>query len=152
MTKPISLVLASLLVLVSVGCCLVRPAPAPPVAAFAGSWAGTARFLDRDLAVEYGALAVELECGADGALAGSLGGVALRELQAFAFESGGLELRATLAGDIVTSGSLAPQDQHRVVLLLQPERDGFIDGNLHLKSNFAFDLSMRVCALELRRQ
>jgi hypothetical protein len=147
-----SLLLVALLAAVAVGCCLVRPLPAPPLASFAGRWKGEARFLDRELATEYGALPVSLELGADGALAGSLGEVALGELQAFAFEFGGLEMRAKLAGNVLTTGSLAPQGQHCVVLLLHPEHAGQIEGNLHLKSNFAFDVSMRVCALELRRE
>lgn len=152
MTKSLPLVLGSLLVLVGVGCCLVRPLPAPPVSVFAGRWTGEARFLERALAAEHGALAVELECGADGTFAGSLGGVALADWEALAFESGGLELRASLAGDVVTGGSLAAQDQRRVVLLLFPERDGRRAGNLHLKSNFVFDPSMRVGALKLLRE
>lgn len=147
-----SLLLVAFLAAVAVGCCLVRPLPAPSLASFAGRWKGEVRFLERELAADYGTLPIELELGVDGELAGSLSGVVLGDLQAFAFESGGLELHATLEGDVVTSGSLAPQEQHCVVLLLHPEHEGRIEGNLHLKSNFAFDLSMHVCALELQRE
>ncbi len=139
----LSLLLVALLAAGAVGCGLVRRLPASSLVSFVGRWKGDARFLDRKLAAECGALPVSLELGADGALG---------ELQAFVFESGGLEVLATLAGDVVPSGSLASLDLHSVVLPLESEHAGCTKDDLQLKSKLAFDLSMRVCALELRRE
>jgi hypothetical protein len=129
----------------------MSPRPTPSPAPFVGRWSGEAPFLDRDLAAEYTAFPVELEVRPDGTLSGSLGGARLAEVELYAWEEHGLEVHARIDGSIFPEGSLSSRDKDCVVLLLPTEHDGTLSGNLHLKSNFAFDLSMHVCGLELTR-
>lgn len=136
---------------VLVGCCLVSTRPTASPTPFVGRWSGEAPFLDRDLAAEYTAFPVELEVRPDGTLSGSLGGARLAEVELYAWEEHGLEIHARIEGSIFTEGSLPSRGKDCVVLLLPPQHDGVLSGNLHLKSNFAFDLSMKVCGLELVR-
>ena len=136
---------------VLVGCCLVSTRPAASPAPFVGRWSGEAPFLDRDLAAEYERFPVELEVRSDGTLSGTLGAARVADVELYAWEERGLEVHARIEGSIFAEGSLSSRDKDCVVLLLPPEQEGALSGNLHLKSNFTFDLSMLVCGLELTR-
>jgi hypothetical protein len=136
---------------VLVGCCLMSPRTTASPAPFVGRWSGEAPFLDRDLSAEYRAISVELDVRVDGTLAGSLGAARLVDVELYGWEEQGLEVRARIDGAIFPEGSLPSREKRSVVLLLPSERDGTLSGNLHLKSDFTFDLSMLVCGLELTR-
>lgn len=147
MKKPLLLVL---IVASLIGCCLVPSKSVPPAATTLGVWSGQARFLDRDLAAEYGPFAVELEIGPDGLASGTIGSASLSA--ALASERGDeLIVEGSLEGDVFATGSLPAQGKSLAVLILSKPSDGRTSGNLHLKSNGFFDFTLRVCALELGR-
>jgi len=116
-----------------------------------GAWAGEGRFLDRDLNAEYGTFPVVIEVHPDDSVTGTVGvaevtdGVVKSRPEDFLIEAG-------LAGPVFPEGSLPRQHKDCVVFLLEPPVDRASTGNLHLKTNHAFDFSMRVCAVELTRQ
>lgn len=123
-----------------------HPAPDP----VRGTWTGTVRFLDRDLAAEHGEFPLLLEVHEDGSVTGTVGSARLR---AAALESRRDDYRvaARLDGAVFEQGTLAGEDKDCVVLLLQPDDTAHLEGNLHLKTNFTFDPRMRVCGLSLAR-
>jgi len=116
-----------------------------------GSWAGQACFLDRHLHREYGGFPVALEIHPDNSVTGSVGAATL---------SGGVVtsrrddylIRARLEGPVFSAGSLPGEEKDCVVFILEPPQSADTKGNIHLKTNYAFDFHMRVGGLALSRQ
>lgn len=142
------LLVALALLLATIGCCAVSTKRAPPSPALLGAWSGEARFLDRDLASEYGTFAVELELAPDGSATGTVGAATLVDGRVTERETEFL-VEARLEGDVFATGSLPPQEKTHAALVLALPKEGRALGNLHLKSNPVFDFTLRVCALEL---
>lgn len=116
-----------------------------------GSWAGKACFLDRHLHREYGGFSVALEIHPDNSVTGSvgaatlLGGVVTRRRDDYL-------IRARLEGPVFAAGSFLGEDKDCVVFILEPPQRTGTKGNVHLKTNYAFDFNMRVGGLALSRQ
>lgn len=116
-----------------------------------GKWAGQACFLDRDLHREYGSFSVALEIRPDNTVTGTVGGATL---------AGGVVksrrddylIRARLEGPVFPAGSLPGEGKDCLILILEPPQSLGTMGNIHLKTNHAFDFNMRVGGLVLSRQ
>jgi hypothetical protein len=115
-----------------------------------GSWTGEGRFYDRDLNQEYGKFPVAFEIDPDGSVRGHVGeatltdGVVKSRPEDFLVE-------ARLNGSVFGDGSLPDEHKDRVVFILEPPDGAAMNGDFHLKTNFAFDISMRAGALTLER-
>ena len=117
-----------------------------------GTWAGEGRFYDRDLNEEYGTFTVAFEVHPDGTVSGTVGsanltgGVIKSRPEDFLVE-------AELAGNVFEDGSLPEEHKDRVVFILEPPGAAAAgtNGDFHLKTNLAFDVTMRAGALTLTR-
>ena len=115
-----------------------------------GAWAGEGRFYDRDLNEEYGAFAVAFEIHPDGTVSGTVGNATMTD---GVIKSGPEDflIEAALIGTVVANGSLPDEHTDNVVFILEPPGADATNGDFHLKTNLAFDFSMRAGALTLTR-
>lgn len=115
-----------------------------------GTWSGEGRFLDRELAKEYGTFPVGIDVHADNSVSGTVGkatlsaGVVKRRPEDFLIEG-------RLEGAVFESGSLPAEKKDSVVLILAPPENAATTGDIHLKSGRSFDVRMRVCGVKLAR-
>jgi hypothetical protein len=148
-SKPSGL-LPLLLTAALAGACSNVPESQPASEPMLGTWTGSGRFLDRELAAEHGEFPMMLEVHEDGSVTGTVGSA---RLQAAALESrpGDYRVAARLDGAVFEAGTFAGEDKDCVVLLLQPDDTARLEGNVHLKTNITFDPRMRVGGLSLAR-
>ena len=111
---------------------------------------GEGRFLDRDLNEEYGRFPIAIEIHADDSVTGTVGAAALFE-GVIKSRPEDFLVSASLEGPVHEEGSLPEEKKDCVILIMQPLDATTLEGNVHLKTNFTFDFSMRVCGLELSR-
>lgn len=118
-----------------------------------GKWAGEGQFLDVALDKELGKVALEVEIGKDGTLTGKIGDAKLAKTS-IAKARYGFEIHAIL--DARVKKDKSEKRDHLIILLVTPvkDKDGALvsDANFHLKSNFTFDLTMRVGGVMLKKQ
>lgn len=115
-----------------------------------GTWSGQGRFLDRDLAAEYGSFPVDLEIHPDRSVSGHVGAATLGQAEVKRRPEDFL-IDGTLSGQIFERSPLPGEAQNCVVLLLAPPGDSATEADLHLKSRRSFDPRMRVCDVKLVR-
>ncbi len=133
------------------GCCLVSTKSGPSAPELRGTWTGEARFLDRDLAKEYGSFAVDIEVHADDSVSGTLGSAALTDAVALG-RAEDFVIKGGLKGHVFEGGTMLDEENDCVVFILSPPAGVATAGNIHLKSNPIFDANMRVCGVELTRK
>lgn len=115
-----------------------------------GSWAGHSQFLDVALHQEYGTFPVVVEVRSDNTVTGTVGVASITDAKVVQ-RSNDYLIRGRLKGSVFKQGSLPREHKDCVIMLIELENGNFKDGNLHLKTNFTFDFSMRVCGLTLDR-
>ena len=115
-----------------------------------GSWTGQGRFLDRDLAGEYGEFSVSIEIHPDNSVTGTVGAATLTDAVVRSRPEDFL-IEGELEGAVFREGSLPGEKKDCVVFILAPPDGAVTGGNIHLKTNLTFDVKMRVGGLELAR-
>jgi len=116
-----------------------------------GDWVGEGHFYDRDLAAEYGNFPVRLEVHDDDSVTGTLGAARL-ERGVVRSRPEDYIVRAELAGPVFPGGSLPAEEKDCAIFLLQPRGDAIAGADVHLKTDFGFDFSMRVGGPDLARE
>ena len=115
-----------------------------------GTWAGEGRFYDRDLKAEYGTVALTLEIHPDNSVRGSMGGATLVE-GVIKSRPGDFLIEGALTGQVFDAGSFPEEEKDNLVIILKPPESETTTGDFHLKTNLAFDFSMRAGAVTLSR-
>lgn len=112
-----------------------------------GRWSGTGTFFSADLRKKVDSIPFELEIGSDRSGKGRLGGVALSEMLVKPNRNY-VEIRGRLARPISSDPVLA---KDRLVLVITGLGDSTMNTEFHLKTNFAYDLTMREGRVVLAR-
>ena len=117
-----------------------------------GKWTGEGRFFDVDLDEEFGNIPVEIAIRKDTVL-GKFGNATLSETS-IAEADYGFEVKGLLDSEFSNKGNL--DKDHLIILFVIPEenrdRVKSSEANVHLKSNYIFDFSMRVGGVNLKRE
>ncbi len=117
-----------------------------------GTWTGEGKFLDVDLQNEIKTVPVRLQINPDHSIQAS---IAESNISNISIQKAkyGFEIKGMLSNDI-THGK-ASNKNHFVLLFIVPNNadstTSGVDANFHLKSNFAFDATMRVGGVILRK-
>lgn len=110
-----------------------------------GKWTGEGKFLDVAMDKEFGAVPLTVEINRDGTIAGRIGDATLTQTSLHKARYG-FEIHGIL--DSRVRKDKAEKKDHLIILLVSPskDKDGVLvsDANFHLKSNYTFDLTMRV--------
>ena len=118
-----------------------------------GTWKGEGRFLDVALDKGLGKVPLEVEIKKDNTVAGRIGDAMLTRTSIKKARYG-FEIHGILDSKI--QKNKAEKKDHLIILLVTPAKDkeGVLvsDANFHLKSNYRFDLSMRVGAVTMKKQ
>lgn len=116
-----------------------------------GNWTGEGWFLDVKLDREYGRFPAIITIHPDNTVSGSVGAASIKE-GAVKQRTSDFLVQGRLTGPVFERGTLPAEGKDRVVILIQLDKNGsFKDGNIHLKTNFTFDFTMRVGGLTLTR-
>ncbi len=115
-----------------------------------GNWNGEGWFLDVKLDREYGRFPVAITVHPDNTVHGNLGAASIKE-GTIEQTTSHFEVRGRLIGPVFEKGSLPAEGKDCVIMLIQLENGSFKDGNIHLKTNFTFDFTMRVGGLTLTK-
>jgi hypothetical protein len=117
-----------------------------------GIWTGEGNFLDVDLQNEIKSVPIRLQINPDHSIQASISKSKLSNISIQKAKYG-FEIKGMLSNDI-TNGK-ASKKNHFVLLFIVPDHvDSTIrgvDANFHLKSNFAFDATMKVGGVTLRK-
>ncbi len=121
--------------------------------ALIGTWTGEGRFLDAALDKDLGKVPLEVEINSDSTVAVGIGDARLT--QTSIKKAGyGFEIHGILDSRI--RKNKAEKKDHLILLLVTPvkDKDGVLmsDANFHLKSNYVFDLTMRVGGVMLKKR
>lgn len=116
-----------------------------------GQWVGEGWFLDVKLDREYGRFPLVITIHPDNTVDGNVG--AARVMEGVVRErTSDFVVQGRLTGPVFEQGSLPAEDKDCLIILIELDENGsFKDGNIHLKTNFRFDLTMRVGGLTLAR-
>lgn len=116
-----------------------------------GAWEGHAWFLDVALK-EYGAFQVKVEVNEDDRVTGTVGAASIEDgkIRKWRFPpESGMEVTGRLSGPVFEGGPLPDQKKDCVIMMIELEDGAYKDANLHLKTNYYWDFTMRVCGLKL---
>lgn len=106
-----------------------------------------------DFAKSMGEVPVEIILAADNTISAKIGEAHLTEIE-IAKAKFGIELRGVL--DTKIKDAVDFDKDHVIFLLVLPDENlqklELIDANFHVKTNYAFDFSMRVGGVMLRKQ
>lgn len=118
-----------------------------------GKWTGDGRFFDTDLNTEVGLVRIEIEIKGDSAIHGKIGEAQMINTS-IAKAKYGFAIKGELDSKLKKGMDL--DKKYLVILLVLPEEGradvNTSDANFHLKSNYAFDLSMRVGGVMLTKE
>ena len=118
-----------------------------------GKWTGQGRFLDIAVDKDLGQVPLEVEINKDNTVVGRIGDAKLTKTSIKKARYG-FEIHGILDSRI--KKDKAEKKDHLIILLVTPVKDkeGVLvsDANFHLKSNYAFDVSMRVGGVTLKKQ
>ena len=118
-----------------------------------GEWSGVGGFMHMDFAKSMGEVPVEIILAADYKISAKIGEAHLTEIE-IARSNYGIELRGVL--DAKIKDAVDFDKDHVIVLLVLPDENlqklELIDANFHVKTNYAFDFSMRVGGVMLHKQ
>lgn len=118
-----------------------------------GEWSGVGGFMHVDFAKSMGEVPVEIILAADNTISAKIGEAHLTEIE-IAKAKFGIELRGVL--DTKIKDAVDFDKDHVIFLLVLPDENlqklELIDANFHVKTNYAFDFSMRVGGVMLRKQ
>lgn len=110
-----------------------------------GNWSGEGRFFDVDFNKKVGTVPIEIEIKNNYEISGSIGDSELINMTIQA-SNYGFEIKGVLSSQI--KKGLVTNKDHVVILLVLPETDRenveSSEANIHLKTNYSFDFTMRV--------
>lgn len=118
-----------------------------------GKWTGEGKFLDVALDKDLGKVPLEVEINKDNTVAGRIGDAKLTQTSIEKARYG-FEIHGILDSRI--KKNKAEKKDHLIILLVTPVKGKVgvrvSDANFHLKSNYGFDLTMRVGGVMLKKQ
>ncbi|WP_242202576.1 hypothetical protein [Aestuariivivens insulae] len=117
-----------------------------------GNWSGEGRFLNIDFNKEMGGIPINIEIKDNYEIYGTIGDAELINVS-MAKAKYGFEIKGKLSTRIKEQTKM--DKDHFILLLVLPEEDRekatVSDANFHLKSNYIFDLAMRVGGVSLMK-
>jgi hypothetical protein len=116
-----------------------------------GRWEGTARFFDRGLHKEYGKFSVAFEVHADNTVTGTVGAASIKDGKVRGWLWGHDEVTGRLEGSVFEEGSLPGQHKDCAVFGIPSAKESSKGSELHLKTNYYWDSTMRECGLSLEK-
>jgi hypothetical protein len=117
-----------------------------------GTWKGDGKFLDKDLHQTLAALPITLEIKPDYTIDLTVAGLPLSNINLYKAKYG-FEIKGTLHTD-VTNGKVNDKKNFILLFIIPENADSTlntVDANFHLKSNVAFDATMKVGGVILRK-
>lgn len=118
-----------------------------------GKWTGEGRFLDVDLDKEIGIVMIEIEINEDNTILGKIGEAQLISTS-IAVAKYGFEIKGKLDSKLKNDSDL--DKDHLIILLVLSEENRYdvtsSAANFHLKSNYTFDINMRVGGVVLSKE
>jgi hypothetical protein len=118
-----------------------------------GTWKGDGKFLDVELDTALGTIPIRLEIKEDKSILASIGEASLEDIQ-ISKAKYGFEIKGIL-NTAVKKGK-EENKKHLILLFLVPtDADSslnYVAANFHLKSNFSFDVTMRVGGVKLQKE
>jgi hypothetical protein len=117
-----------------------------------GTWKGDGKFLDIDLDTTLGTLPIKLEIKEDKSILASIGEANLQDIQ-ISKAKYGFEIKGVL--NTAVKKGIEENKKHLILLFLVPTNAdsslNYVAANFHLKSNFSFDVTMRVGGVKLQK-
>lgn len=116
-----------------------------------GSWEGTGGFLDHDFSRQMGDVPIAVTISENGKIKAKIGDAELENIHIVPAKYG-FEIRGELDGAINENDAL--QKTKLVILLVEPTQGDVLysDANFHLKSNYLFDVNMKVGGVKLTKR
>ncbi len=118
-----------------------------------GTWKGEGKFLDVALDTALGTVPIRLEIKEDKSILASIGEASIEDIQ-ISKAKYGFEIKGVL-NTAVKKGK-EENKKHLILLFLVPtDADSslnYVSANFHLKSNFSFDVTMRVGGVKLQKE
>ncbi len=118
-----------------------------------GKWTGEGGFLDVNLDKEVGKVMIEIEINNDNTVSGKIGDARLTKTSIEKADYG-FEIKGVLDSRIRKNKNV--KKNHLIILLVKPLKNSsdvmVSDANFHLKSNYIFDLNMRVGVVQLSKE
>lgn len=117
-----------------------------------GTWTGEGEFLDTDIKDKAGKISFEINISNDQSITGKAGDAIINDLSISKTDYG-FEIKGILDSEM--NDDIPLERKHLIILLITPKNtDSTLkacDANFHVKSNFNFDVKMRVGGMTMRK-